>query len=318
MLSADAPFPAPPTISVVVCTYTRARASELLDALRSLREQSVCPREVIVVVDHNRALLEFVRAEAPDAIAIENDAAPGLAGARNTGVRAAHGEVVAFLDDDALAASDWIERLAAAYRDPRVFGAGGAVLPVFDGRRPGWMPAEFDWVVGCSYRGQPVKRSPVRNLIGANMSFRREAIERVGGFADGLGRVGADRLGCEETDLCIRLGQQFPEGIVVYDPATRVGHRVGQERTRLGYFVTRCHAEGLSKAEVARRCGRRRALESERSYARRALPAGVRDGFAAFLRGEPAGLARAGAIVLGLGATVAGYAAGARPGLYAR
>ena len=318
MLCADAPFSAAPTISVVVCTYTRARASELLDALRSLREQSLCPLEVIVVVDHNRALLEFVRAQAPDAIAIENDAAPGLAGARNTGVHAARGEVVAFLDDDALAAPDWIERLAAAYRDPRVLGAGGAVLPVFDGRRPRWMPAEFDWVVGCSYRGQPVDRSPVRNLIGANMSFRREAIERVGGFAGGLGRVGADRLGCEETDLCIRLGQEFPQEIIVYDPATRVGHRVGQERTKLGYFVTRCQAEGVSKAEVARRCGSRRALESERSYARRALPAGVRDNFAAFLRGELAGLARAGAIVLGLAATVTGYAAGARPRVYTR
>jgi GT2 family glycosyltransferase len=317
MLSGDAPV-SPPTVSVVVCTYTRARASELLDALRSLREQSVCPGEVIVVVDHNRALLEVVRAEAPDVIAVENDAAPGLAGARNSGVRVARGEVVAFLDDDALAAPDWIERLAAAYRDPRVLGAGGAVLPVFDGRRPRWMPAEFDWVVGCSYRGQPADRSPVRNLIGANMSFRREALEHVEGFAGGLGRVGADRLGCEETDLCIRLGQEFPDGIIVYDPATRVGHRVGRERTRVGYFVARCHAEGLSKAEVARRCGRRLALESERSYARRALPAGVRDGFAAFLRGELAGLARASAIVLGLTATVAGYAAGARPGTRTR
>jgi hypothetical protein len=168
------------------------------------------------------------------------------------------------------------------------------------------------------YRGQPVDRSPVRNLIGANMSFRREAIERVGGFAGGLGRVGADRLGCEETDLCIRLGQEFPRGIIVYDPATRVGHRVGHERTKLSYFVTRCQAEGVSKAEVARRCGSRRALESERSYARRALPAGLRDGFAAFLRGELAGLARAGAIVLGLAATVTGYAAGARPWVYTR
>jgi len=233
-------------------------------------------------------------------------------------VRAARGDVVAFLDDDAVAAPDWIQRLAAMYRDPRVLGAGGVVLPVFDDRRPRWMPPEFDWVVGCSYRGQPEDRSPVRNLIGANMSFRREAIERVGGFAGGLGRVGADRLGCEETELCIRLGQEFPEGMIVYDPATRVGHRVGRERARFGYFVARCHAEGVSKAEVARRCGRRRALESERSYARRALPAGVRDGLAAFLRGELAGLARAGSIVLGLSATVVGYAAGARPGAYAR
>jgi hypothetical protein len=189
---------------------------------------------------------------------------------------------------------------------------------MFEGRRPRWLPEEFQWVVGCSYRGQPERPSPVRNLIGCNMSFRRETLECSGGFAGGLGRVGADRLGCEETELCIRLGSQAPGGVILYDPAARVGHRVPRERATLGYFLSRCHAEGLSKAEVARRCGRSRGLESERAYTRHTLPAGVRNGLAAFLRGDGAGLARASAIVLGLAATGAGFAAGARAGGGAR
>ena len=55
-------------------------------------------------------------------------------------------------------------------------------------------------------------------------------------------------LGCEETDLCIRLARAEPGGVILYDPAVRVRHRVTRERARLGYFVVRCHAEGISKA----------------------------------------------------------------------
>jgi hypothetical protein len=215
---------------------------------------------------------------------------------------------VAFLDDDARAASDWVERLGNAYRNPRVIGAGGAVLPEFEAGRPGWLPEEFDWVVGCTYRGLPCDPSPVRNLIGCNMSFRREALRAAGGFSPGLGRVNANGSGCEETDLCIRLKQADPEGVLLYDPSMRVSHRVPRARASLGYFVTRCRAEGVSKAAVARRCGASGALESERAYTRRTIPAGIRNGLTAFLAGDFAGLARAAAIVLGLLVTAGGFA----------
>jgi hypothetical protein len=193
-----------------------------------------------------------------------------------------------------------------------VVGAGGAVLPEFEAQRPRWMPEEFDWVVGCSYRGLPSERSSVRNLIGCNMSFRRDALDRVGGFSSGLGRVASDGVGCEETELCIRLMRQVPDAVLLYDPAARVRHRVPRARSSLGYFVTRCRAEGLSKAEVVRRCGVSRGLQSERTYTRRTLPAGVRDGLVASLRGDLSGLARAAAIVLGLSATASGFAAASR------
>lgn len=300
------------SVSVVVCAYADERRRALLDALHSLRIQKPGPCEVIVVVDHNPTLLDWVHRHAPDVTVVENEQERGLAGARNSGVRTAVGDVVAFLDDDARATPGWIECLSRAYRDPRVIGAGGAVLPVFETGRPRWLPREFEWVVGCSYRGLPQSRSPVRNLIGCNMSFRRDALDRAGGFSCGLGRVGADRVGCEETELCIRLRRQDPDGVLLYDPAARVRHRVPHARARLGYFVSRCHAEGFSKAEVARRCGLSRALETERAYTRRTLPAGVRDGLVAFLRGDPAGLARAGVIVLGLSATASGFVTASR------
>jgi GT2 family glycosyltransferase len=303
----------PVSVSVVVCGYSDARRNALLAALDSLAHQTVDPLEVIAVVDHNRELRAWLGASVPGVVLLENEHERGLAGARNTGVSAASGDVVAFLDDDARAAPTWIERLGDAYRDPRVIGAGGAVLPEFEDGRPRWLPEEFDWVVGCSYRGLPSEPSPVRNLIGCNMSFRRDVLLRSGGFTIGLGRVGAGQSGCEETELCIRLQQgASADAVIVYDPATSVQHLVPKARTSVSYFVGRCRAEGRSKMEVARRCGLGGALESERAYTRRTLPAAIRTNLRSGAQGDPAGLARAGAIVLGLAATSAGFLSAAR------
>jgi glycosyltransferase involved in cell wall biosynthesis len=296
------------TVSVVVCAYTADRREALRAALRSLSVQTVAPSEVIAVIDHNPGLLEWVREQMPEVRVIPSDHAPGLAGARNTGVLAASGELVAFLDDDARAEPDWLERLHRAYDDPQVVGAGGAVVPEFEHGRPRWMPEEFDWVVGCTYRGLPTTTEPVRNLIGCNMSFRRDALLRAGGFPDGMGRLGANAIGCEETELCIRIQHQRQDAVFIYDPDARVGHRVPAARAGLRYFVTRCRAEGASKAEVARRCGISRATASERAYTRHTLPAGIRAGLRDSLRGDLAGIARAGAIMLGLLATAGGFA----------
>ena len=106
----------PPSVSVIICAYTERRWCDLAAAVRSAADQSVAPLEVIVVSDHNVELLERARRELPEALVLYNDEQRGLSGARNSGVRAARGEVLAFLDDDAAAARDWLEHLLAPYR----------------------------------------------------------------------------------------------------------------------------------------------------------------------------------------------------------
>ncbi|MCL4560300.1 MAG: glycosyltransferase [Chloroflexi bacterium] len=300
-----------PSLSVVICAYTQDRWCELLAAVESLRRQTLPPQEVIVVVDHNPELLKRIRREISDITAVENQQSQGLSGARNTGIAAARGDVIAFMDEDAVAAPDWVEHLIEGYQSEQILGVGGEIRPRWVDGQPAWLAEEFQWVVGCTYRGMPTSAAPVRNLIGCNMSFRREVFDIVGGFRDGIGRVGTRPLGCEETELCIRTRQHWPQGVILFEPAAKVEHRVPGNRTNVGYFLKRCYSEGLSKAQVTQWVGESDGLASERSYTFRTLPEGVARGLAdAFLHRQPAGLGRAAAIVTGLAVTTGGYLVG--------
>ncbi|MEY2513496.1 MAG: glucosyl-dolichyl phosphate glucuronosyltransferase [bacterium] len=296
----------------MICAYTLQRWEALGEAIRSVRAQRYAATEIVLVVDHAPELEAAGRAAWPELRVVANRERQGLSGARNTGLDEAKGAVVAFLDDDAVAAPDWLERLAAAYADERVIGAGGDVRPHWLEGRPPWFPAEFDWVVGCSHSGMPRSTQRVRNLIGANMSFRRDIMVRAGGFRHELGRVGTIPAGCEETELCIRLAAAWPDGLIMYEPGAVVDHVVPARRASLRYFVSRCGAEGRSKAILAGFAGSAAGLAAERTYVRRTLPVGFLRGLGETVRGRPAGAARAAVLVLGLLATVRGYAAGRR------
>ena len=255
--------------SVVVCVYTEKRLPQIRAALDSIARQTMPPSEVIVVADHNPALCDRLAAEYPDHVVIPNKFESGLSGARNTGIGYAAGDVVVFLDDDARAQPQWLETLLASYDDESILGVGGVVLADWSPPgRPAWLPEEFLWVVGCSYRGQPEAKAEIRNPIGANMSFRRAAFDQAGLFDSSVGRtlISSRPLGCEETEFSIRLRRVSPGARVVYEPRAVVYHHVDQSRATWRYFLGRCHAEGCSKARVSRLAGASAALSSERSY----------------------------------------------------
>jgi len=296
------------TISVVICAYTDERWPDLVAAIASVKEQRTPPLEIIVVIDHNPALLERVRAEVADVVAIENSGARGLGGSRNSGIAVARGAVIAFLDDDATAAPDWLEQLSTGYANPNVVGVGGAILPHWLGRRPTWWPEEFNWVIGCDYRGLPQTTASVRNLVGANMSMRREVFETVGKFR--LGKVDTASQP-EETELCIRTLQKIPNGIWLYEPRARVLHTVPVARTSRRYFLTRCYNEGLGKAAMVNLVGAGDGLSAERSYMFKTIPSGVFHGLRdAIVRRDLTGLGRSAAIVTGLIVTSVSYVYG--------
>lgn len=302
-----------PSVTVVICAYTAERWGNLLDVIESVRLQTLPPQEVLVVIDHNEDLYERLIEVVDDVTVVENTGPRGLSGARNTGVGLANSDVVAFLDDDAEAAPDWLEHLVALYDDPDVLAVGGRVEPVWEGGRPGYFGEELDWIVGCSHRGMPRVATEVRNVIGANMSFRLEVLRQLGGFSHSLGRRGAVPLGCEETEVCIRSTMAMPGSRIVYEPAALVRHHVPARRATVGYMIARAWSEGLSKAQVSHTVGHKRALGSERRYVRSVLPRAVFAALHDFGRsGNRDGLGRAGAVVAVLLTTAAGYFRGRR------
>ncbi|HEV2373508.1 MAG TPA: glycosyltransferase family 2 protein [Streptosporangiaceae bacterium] len=298
--------------SVVVCVYTEDRWQHIQWALASLTQQTALPGQVIVVADHNPELGQRLSAAHPDLEVIPSEFSPGLSGARNTGVQYARGDIVVFLDDDARAEPRWLEAMLAAYDDESVLGVGGLVVPDWrPASRPRWLPDEFLWVVGCSYRGLPETKAEIRNPLGANMSFRKAAFQRAGPFDSSVGRNAEvlRPLGCEETEFSIRLRGMSPGGRIMYEPRAVVHHHVAPSRGTWAYFLDRCYSEGRSKARVARLSGASAALSSERSYVlttvRRAV---VRELAALFQPGGRFALARIAALAMGVTLAGAGYA----------
>ncbi|GFH79808.1 hypothetical protein Sgou_44780 [Streptomyces gougerotii] len=290
----------PRGFSVIVCVHTEERWQDILDAVASLGAQSLPPLEILLVVDHHPVLLERLEhrfADGPPQVRVMPNAGPrGLSAGRNTGVGAARGEWVAFLDDDAVADPDWLRHLAAGYADPGVLAVGGRTEPRWEsGRRPGWFPEEFDWVVGCTYRGHPSGGARVRNVLGGNASFPPLRLRPRRGFRTrhrpGRRAAAARRGG----DGVLRPAHPGPAG---RGPARR---RPGPSST------TGCRGHGSGSPTsapapgprasprhwCARSVGAGAGLSSERRHTTRVLPAAVARGLADALRGRP-GRGRAG------------------------
>ncbi len=297
--------------SVVVCVYTEKRLPQIRLALDSVVHQTMLPWQLIVVADHNQALCDCLAAEYPDLEVIANKFEKGLSGARNTGIEYAEGNVVVFLDDDAWADPRWLETLLASYDDESVLGVGGLVRAHWSSSgMPAWLPEEFLWVVGCSYRGLPEAKAEIRNPVGANMSFRRSAFDQAGLFDSSVGRTSASSrpLGCEETELSIRLRQLSPGARIIYEPLAVVHHHIDQSRGTWHYFLSRCYAEGCSKARVSRLSGASVALSSERSYVTHTIIRAMRRELSGlFRRDRRDSTGRLVALFLGVMSAVAGY-----------
>jgi GT2 family glycosyltransferase len=286
------------------------RWDDIVAGQAGLVAQTFAALETILVIDHNPELFARARQTFPGVRVLENTGRGGASGARNTGVAVATGDVVAFLDDDARPEPDWLERLMAAYDDPAVMAVGGVARPVWPDRRPDHMPPELDWLVGCTYLGQPTQRADVRNLWGCNMSVRRFVFDEIGGFDENAGRVGLIPLGAEETEFCIRIAQRKPGSRVVFEPEAVVHHRVTPARTEFAYLRSRSHAEGVSKAAMARLVGAQDATSEESRYVSRVLTAGLRRELGRGIRGDKAGWKGAAGIVTCLGTTGYWYVRG--------
>jgi cellulose synthase/poly-beta-1,6-N-acetylglucosamine synthase-like glycosyltransferase len=295
-----------PSVSVVIPACSLDRWDSLYEAVASVQAQTVQALETVVVIDHHPELMAKAASELPGVTVIANAGTRGASGARNAGAAASRGEMLAFLDDDAIASPNWLESLLQHFKDPKVVGAGGRLEPLWKTRRPQWFPQEFDWAVGCSYMGMPDSATIVRNVWSNAMAIRRQAFDAVGGFRDDFGKIGAWNRP-EDTDLCLRTAEYDGGGTWIYEPNAIVGHQVPAERTTRRHVRSRCYYEGQGKATLASLNGISESTSTERQYARYVLLSGVARGLRETARGDASGLARSFAIIAGTSFALVGF-----------
>lgn len=298
-----------PTVSVVIAAFMMERWNDLVEAVASVRAQTVPVFETVVVIDHNPALLARAQEGLADVIVTANAGPRGASAARNTGVSVSRGEIVAFIDDDAVASPTWLEALIGHFMSPDVVGVGGRLDALWAASRPRWFPYEFDWAVGGSYRGMPENAGPVRNVWTNNMAIRRSVFDSIGGFRSDFGKVG-HRSRPEDTDLCLRAAVAQPGGTWVYEPAALAGHRVPLTRATLRFFLRRCFNEGSGKAALAALNGTGVSTSAERTYTLRVLSRGFARGIRDAARGHGSEGLRSLAIAVGFSAAAAGFMIG--------
>jgi glycosyltransferase involved in cell wall biosynthesis len=349
-----------PTASIIICCYTEERLEDIHEAVQSVLAQTLRPHEVIISVDHNKQLYEILKScyvtsqqtqqtqgtlSTPQTKVVLNEGAQGLSETRNAGIRAASGEIIAFIDDDAVAEPDWLENLVKPFRPSQetqttqgtVVAVGGRAIPLWStGRRPSWFPEELDWIIGCTYRGLPTRvlksegidpnaefetSSPdlrpsslelsiVRNVPGCNMAFRRGVFARAGFFTSETGRVGAT-AGCgEETELCLRISRALPEALIVYQEHATIHHKVNRHRTTWRHLWRRSYNEGFYKSLIKRLSSdsAATALSTEDSYLRYLVFKSIRERLSSFYKEGK--LLQVAAVLTTITATGVGYILG--------
>jgi glycosyltransferase involved in cell wall biosynthesis len=242
-------------VTAILCTYNRSRP--LAKALDSLAA-SVFPEpdswEVLVVdnnsTDQTRTVVERFVDEYPERFRYVFEARQGKSYALNTGIREAHGEIVAFVDDDVTVESNWLYNLTSDLSSGEWVGAGGRILIPPGFSPPGWLALEGPWRQGAALCAHfdlgdlpgELKEAP----YGTNMAFRRQMFHRYGEFRTDLGPRPGSELRNEDTEFGNRVlagGERLR-----YVPSAVVYHPVPEGRVRKSFFRARWFTVG--RAEV--------------------------------------------------------------------
>lgn len=296
---------------MLICCHTFDRLHDTEAAVESVLRQTLTAHELIVSVDHNPALADHLDTALPSSVMIvRNEGDRGVSATRNAGVERATGEIVAFLDDDAVAEPDWLALLMEAFEDPDVMVAGGRSIPAWErGSAPGWFPREYEFVVGCTGHTIAAADGEVRNTTGSNMAVRRSVFQQLGGWGVKFGR-GQVKTGGDEAELCLRVKSTIPGARVLHVRKAIAHHKVPRERSSLRYVFSYVFEEGSVRAMLEKELAAYtpRPLEGEQVFLRdlvaRAIPERLRHIY------RPASLAQL-AVILACTALVgAGYVRG--------
>ena len=241
-------------LTVCVCTHNRPRY--VRDCLAGLRRQTVADdRFNVLIVDSGSP--EPARNELADLARLHSGARlirvdePGVSAARNAGAAAATTDYIAYIDDDAIPAENWVAAIlgALATRGDRPAVLAGRILPKWEAPLPAWWPPSLRGILSIiEHEGQGEFRSaalpPGMEPYACNMVVHVPALLGTGGFGRGIGRIGTSLLSDEEVQLAWRL--QDAGLSVRYDSRIVVFHQIQASRLSPDWLLARLYWQGAS------------------------------------------------------------------------
>jgi len=250
-----------PKLTIVIPSYTMDRYQDVIELLDSINAQNYKPVETIIIVERSQKLKnkikEYIARNNYHGMQVLFRVGPrGVSYSRNMAIQRATGDIIAFIDDDAIAYPNWAEESIKTYRDNSVIGVTGPVIPLWENKSMAWIPQEFYWIVSCTFLNIN-EITEVRNGFGANLSFRREAFD-IGGLLDtslgvkGRGRKGWREPGAEEPEFSLRVRRKTGRKIV-FNPDVKVKHKVLKYRMTTEFITKRAYWEGYAKALLQHR-----------------------------------------------------------------
>jgi GT2 family glycosyltransferase len=252
-------------VSIIITTY--ARFQQVQDAVGSVTPH-LCGGDEVLVVDNGFPPAQHAELAAifhAQGVPFLREPQSGISPARNRAARQATGDVLAFLDDDAVACERWVEEIRRAFGESDCAAAGGPVRLAPELVRPNWLPPAYGYVFGeLDFGGDAFDMRGRRLPMGANVAFRRATFVDAGMFPTSLGRTGNDFSGGEEIFVCRRILRQG--GRIRYLPEMVVTHRVPQSR------LTREH---MYRSAYGIGCGDRRIERATRGRLAAALRGGL-------------------------------------------
>jgi glycosyltransferase involved in cell wall biosynthesis len=255
------PLPKEPLLSIVITSYTVKRLEDICELLNRLNKQTYSNIEIIIVIEKSKVLYEELKAYISR---YNNDLSQktrlifsqdelGISEARNLGVKNSHGDVIAFIDDDALPSYTWSAEIVKTFimnNNANIIGVAGPVLPFFKDKTLTWFPKEFYWIIGCTGWKNLKQWQDVETTWGPNMAFRKEAFDFVyfksrytrGAHEKGkMGPVGDDR----EFSLTVRRTTRMH---IIYNPGMKVWHKVDAYKLNSKYIRRYSFWQGYSDA----------------------------------------------------------------------
>jgi GT2 family glycosyltransferase len=255
-------------VSVIVCAYSLERYGHLLDTIDSLVHQLHPVVEIVVVIDKNttlyRQLASDTEAYGWHNVKLKfNEELSGVSYARNVGIRESSGDIIAFIDDDAIADPKWVQAIVGSFvGDERVGAVTGLTVPRWESDGS-WLPKELYWMISCSYVTATTTYE-VERSFGMNMAIKRTVLDRVGLFDERLGLVGKKWLGGEDTELVWRVSKSGFK--ILCNPDVKVFHAIPKTRLEIDALLKRAFAGGTSEGNMIRIARRRVSPKTRQQY----------------------------------------------------